>query len=516
MKNFGTKLKAFIKNNALYIICASFLLLANILLIFAFFINGHGYIDGTFPVIIILGIILEILFCTILFFAKKHHWHIEKLFLIMGLSVGSLYVFAIPLSCAPDEIAHFFRIYEISDGYLSTTVREDGLFTGSVQPSNLQFTVSNLVQGKVKYSEIIENLKYYDEGPEDFAANSAGGYSIISYLPHTAGMFIGKTLNLPIIASAYISRMFHLITCIIILYFCIKYIPFLKFFIFFLAFLPMSMQSMASLSADGFLICSTFSLITFILYATFNVDFKVKPKHLLLLLLLCLIVSLGKSIYSPVCLLLFTIPKERFGGMSRKLISIFSLGIITLVTLLLWLRSVPALSSVTDASTQLDTLIHHPFTFIRMLGKTLIVKSPAYLGQIFGRFLEWFTLVLTMVYVVPSGLCFVYLIIKERKNVFISKWFRILSIFAICFAALASFIVMYIQWTPVDSTIIQGVQGRYFMPLLLLVPIIFFPKDKGKKITKKTFFPVYQNNYIYLFIIFESVYALSAAVCFHI
>ena len=516
MKSFGTKLKEFIHKNALYIICAGFLLLANILLIFAFFINRHDHIDGAFPVIISLGVILEILLCTILYYAKKHHWRIEKLFLIMGLSIGSLYTFAIPLSCAPDEIAHFFRIYEISDGYFSTTIREDGLFTGSVQPSNLQFSVSNLVQGRVKYTEIIDNLKYTADGPEDFAANSAGGYSIVSYLPHTVGMFIGKTLNLPIVASAYLSRFFHLIACIITLYFCIKYIPFLKFFIFFLAFLPISMQSMATLSADGFLICSTFALITFILHATFNVDFKIKPKHLLLVLLLCLIVSLGKSIYSPVCLLLFTIPKERFGSMPRKLISIFSLGAITLVTLLLWLKSVPALSSVTDSSTQLDTLIHSPFTFVRMLGETLIVKTPAYLGQIFGRFLEWFNLVLTMVYVVPSGLCFIYLVIKEKKNVFISRWFRILSIFAICFAALASFIVMYIQWTPTDSTIIQGVQGRYFMPLLLLVPIIFFPSDKGKRITKKTSFPVYQNNYIYLFIIFETIYALSAAVCFHI
>ena len=516
MKNFGTRLISFVKTNALYIICGSFLLCTNIILLIATFINYHGFIEGPFFVLLILGIIIELALCLILYFAKKHHWRIERLFLTLGLSVGSLYVFAIPLSCAPDEIAHFFRIYEISDGYLVTTAYEDGVHSGSMQPEGLQYTVSDLVQGKVKYSQFLDKFGYRDEGKESFAVNQAGGYSIVSYIPHVTGMFIGKTLNLPIIVSAYIAKVFHLVACIVILYFCIKYIPFLKFFIFFVAFLPMSMQSMASLSADGFLICCSFSLITFVLHATFTKDFKIKPKHLLLLLLLCLIVSLGKSIYSPVCLLLFTIPKERFGSMPRKLISIFSLGIITFVTLILWMRCMPSLSSVTDSSVQINTLLTNPFAFIKILGKTIIVETPIYLAQIFGRFLEWFNLVLSSVYIIPSMLLSLYIIYRERMHAFISNWFRVLSIFAICFAALASFIVMYIQWTPTDSSTIQGVQGRYFMPLLLLVPLVFFPSAKNKKITKKTSFPVFQNNYIYLFIIFESVYALSAAVCFHI
>ncbi len=516
MKNFGNKLKSFILKNKLYVICAGFLLLANIIILIAVYINYHSVLDDTFKIILTVSIILEIIMCFVLYIARKHHWRIENLFLVLGLSTGLLYAFAIPLSCVPDEIAHFFRIYEISDGYITTTVSDNGLFTGSVQPVNLQLTMSNLVQGKVKYSQIIEKLDYYDEEPEDFAANSAGGYSIISYLPHTVGMFIGKTLNLPIIVSAYIARVFHLVTCIIILYFCIKYLPFLKFFVFYFAFLPMCMQSMASLSADGFLICCSFALITFVLHATFNTSFRIKPKHLLLLLLLCLVISLGKYIYSPICLLLFTIPKERFGNLTRKLITIFSLGIITVVSLLIWLRSVPALSSVTDTSAQINTLVHSPFSFIGILFKTIIVKTPVYAGQIFGRFLEWYTLVLSFAYVIPLFLCFVYIIIKERKNAFISRWFRILSIFAISFAVLASLLIMYIQWTPTDADVIQGVQGRYFMPLFLLIPIITFPAQKNKKITKNTSFPVYQNNYIYLFIIFETVYALSAAVCFHI
>ena len=31
---------------------------------------------------------------------------------------------------------------------------------------------------------------------------------------------------------------------------------------------------------------------------------------------------------------------------------------------------------------------------------------------------------------------------------------------------------LYMQWNPVGSSIIEGVQGRYFLPIMLLVPIM--------------------------------------------
>ena len=94
---------------------------------------------------------------------------------------------------------------------------------------------------------------------------------------------------------------------------------------------------------------------------------------------------------------------------------------------------------------------------------------------------------------------------------------------------------MYIQWTKVDSTLIEGVQGRYFLPLILLVPLLFVQTtQKSPKKSKSTSAKsskaksskleqlvsklptTLENRYMYIFLAFESIYALTAIVCFHI
>jgi len=78
---------------------------------------------------------------------------------------------------------------------------------------------------------------------------------------------------------------------------------------------------------------------------------------------------------------------------------------------------------------------------------------------------------------------------------------------------------MYTGWTKPGETTIDGVQGRYFLPILLLIPLFIIPaKPKSQKLATK---PkpssiINQNYYIYGFFIFESVYAIATITCTHI
>lgn len=530
MKNFGTRLKLLLKANQSYIICASVLFCTNIVLLIITYLKHYTDTQNSLLIIITIGALIEIALCALLYYAKNHHWHIETIFLTFGLSIGTLYVFAIPLSCAPDENTHFFRIYEISKGQLVSEVDPTGQLTGSVQPVNVQNVVNDLYQGSVTYEQLAGKLSIYESDETAFMANTAQGYNVMNYLPHLAGMMFARIFNPPIIVTAYAAKLFHMITCVIILYFCIKYIPFLKRVVFVFAFFPIVMQGMTTLSADGFIISCSIALITYILYATNKKDFRFKAWHSILLLFLCLAVTLGKFIYAPLCLLLFTIPKERFGSIQKKLIVIFSLGIITAITLLSWMMVIPPLSSITDTSAQMNSLISNPFGFIIMLFRSLIVQAPFYIASFYGRYLEWFNLALSIVYIALLAIFTLYLSVNSRKEGAVSKSFKWLSIFAILFAIVTLFLIMYLQWTNTSSEVIGGVQGRYFLPLFLLVPLLIMPtaNKKKKAKTKKYTTPKLitkteqllarrlPDSYMYLFVIFMSVYTLSALVCFHI
>ena len=521
MKNFGTtRFGKFIKKNYKLLILFFSLTLLNIFfLCWSFASNDLAIKSSTFIIMLLSSVFLEIILCIIIFIAKYKSWKIEKIFLILGLIIGVFYVFALPIGRAPDEESHFFRIYEITQGQIFSSASENGIDHGSVQASNIEI-VRDYKENNVKYTDIVNSLSIYpNDDNQSFIKNSASSYSPINYAPHIAGMTLGKVLHLPIFITAYLAKLFNCIICILILYFCIKYIPFLKEFIFLIAFLPITMQAMTSLSADGFITVIAIALVSFILYATYSLKTKFTKKHFIILFALCLILSLSKIVYALLCLLLFTIPKARFGTNKRKLITIFSIGAICFVFLIIWfLLSSTTLNSATDFTNQ-DTLINNPLLFLSILIKSISTNFVIYLTGVFGGYLEWFNIVLSPLYLFPSLVIFILLCQKVRTTFFINKDIRILSIIIFLIITLATFTAMFISWTKPGETTIDGVQGRYFLPILLLIPLAFISskQSKDKTLTKpKPTLTFKQNYYLYGFYIFESIYAITSIACSHL
>ena len=315
MKNYGTKSKliVFLKKYYKSILLFSCLLILNIIfLCINYEIKNLSF--GKNTLFLLLGsVFLVILFCTVIYIAKKKSWKIETIFLILGLSIGLLYVFALPPGRAPDGSSHYYRIYEISSGNLISDISNDGAI-GSMEPTSISL-INDYVENNVTYSDIANDLDLRtNEDDKSFMHTSAYSYNIISYLPHTIGMLIGNLLNLPFLITAYSAKIFNLLACILILYFCIKYIPILKKVLLFLAFLPVTMQAMASLSPDGFTIATSISLISFVLFSIYSKQKKFSSKQLVLLFTICLCLSMCKIAYAPLCLLIFAIPKACFGN----------------------------------------------------------------------------------------------------------------------------------------------------------------------------------------------------------
>ena len=105
-----------------------------------------------------------------------------------------------------------------------------------------------------------------------------------------------------------------------------------------------------------------------------------------------------------------------------------------------------------------------------------------------------------------------------HEKIKISKWIKIGYFICAVLAVFAMYTYMYIYWTTlvtdkVGGNDITGIQGRYYIPLLLLVPIIFnnnlVDKIKNEKVRKlgEKIYNIYDNNFHY-FTIFSLVFAV--------
>ena len=524
MKTSGmTKTKLFFKNNYKILGLCLLLTLLNIFFLCWSFKTYNLTFGKTFILMVAGTIVLEIILCTIIYFSKKKKWKIEKLFLVLSLIIGIIYVFALPVGRAPDEESHFFRIYEITTGHIIPDTAEDGITRGSTEASNIEI-VRDFKENNVKYADVINALSIYpDESDQSFVKNSASGYNPIVYLPHLLGMGIGEGLHLPLLITAYLAKLFNCIACIVILYFCIKYIPLLKEIIFFAAFLPITMQAMTSLSADGFITAIAIAFISFVLYATYSLQKPFTKKHYIVILALCIILSLSKIVYAFLCLLIFAIPKERFGNQKRKLIGIFSIGGICAVILFSWLVLSSSSASSVDPTNQ-NILFSNPLKFLAILVHSLSTHFYLYFNGMLGGYLEWFNITLSPLYLFPSLVILVLLCKKYHDTYKISPTLRILAIFIFSIISLLTFTGMFTQWTKPGETLIDGVQGRYFLPILLLIPLAFMSSQKSQNSkSSTTVAPLSksplnfkQNYYLYCFYIFESVYAITSIACYHL
>lgn len=489
--------------NSKYFILLLVLFLFNASTVF-YIINYTGipFISKRSILIYSLLFLLTILITIVLYKAKKGNWKIEKIFLFFGLILGSFYSIIIPVGNVPDEAAHFWRVYEISELKIFPETDSEGN-TGIYIPNNLKKSVHVFS----KYDGLIGELTTQASDSYDLEKTPADSYSPLNYIPQTIGVWISKILNLPIIPTIYISRVFNMIICVIVLYYCIKYIPIMKKIVFLIAMLPMTMQLISSVSADGSIICAGTALITFVLYSQKKMKRLINWRDLLLLLTLCLILVISKPMYALLCPILFWIPKARFSSNKHKIITIISIGIISFSLVLVRLFLTPTEAKF-DSSIQYNFILSNPINYLLILFSNAILAPEQFINSTIGKNLEWFSVELYSPYILTIFILFVILCLEHETKIKGSfKAFAFFSFFSIVFA---TFSAMFIQWTTPGETIIEGVQGRYFIPILLLIPLACLPTNNP---TKKHLVKPYL---IYAVMAFVNAYALTTIFCSHL
>lgn len=513
MKNFGAKLKTFIKTNyKLLIFIAIFFFLNCIFFSIACFKNDIPIFSKKSIVIMAFITFITIALCVFVFFARKKHLPIEKIFLVIGSTIGLIYLFAIPIGRVPDEPAHIWRAYSIAQGNLLTETQDN--LSGNYLPENIA-NFSNTYTKKA-YTSIGEQLLNPVSEEQTFVKTI--GSNPVDYTPQLVGLVTGRVLHLPMLIMFYLARLCGLAFCITVIYFCLKYIPILKKFLFLLSCLPLTMQTFIGISYDGVIFCSAISIITFIIYTIYKNDFKFRLPHYFMATILSIALIAVKPVYFPICLLLYFIPSRCFKNKKQKILTISSILALTIGAFFIWslLSFVTEPGNGADTAGQISYIMSNPLRYIAILIHNIFDMPFMYITNFSS--LEWLDVQINDFYILGIFIIFIILCMEESLSsgkIKLSKAFCWATFILSIISTVLIFTALYIQWTQVGSHTILGVQTRYVFPVLISIPILCLAIFSNRRLTstKKEIIPL---TYLCIFVVLLSANALTTIMCAHI
>ena len=414
---------------------------------------------------------------------------IYNIYLYMAIILSALYFISLPLLSIPDENGHLIRAYEISEGYMISDKNEDG-YGGRILPTNLYsfdknstfYDIEQVKDIKLDYSE-----KFYK-----FANISL--YSPISYIPQSIGILIGRIVSSNPIFIGYLGRLFNCISIIIITYFAIKFTPIGKRIMLIIALLHMNIHQSISLLPDSMVVALSFALIAFVLYMRYERQCKMESFQIVIMYILGILLSLYKIVYLPFCLLFFLIPKEKFKSNKNYIIHVITMITLVIVLNLGWLiisqGFLIEFQPGVNTAEQIKYILSNPFRYIYVLFCTIIDNGSYYFLTMLGSQMGWLDVYINTSIMYIYAVLIIIISLYDENNIeedIVLKYFMIVVLIII----LLTFTSIYVQWIAVGDTTVSGIQGRYFISLL--VPFLIFSKSKNIIIREN------ENNIKYIY-----------------
>jgi uncharacterized membrane protein len=406
------------------------------------------------------------------------------LYVVTVLFWGVLYSLVFIPFTAPDEYAHFSTAYRISNVLLGQeAVNEEGLVLVREDDARTLSISLDAEAYEDVYSRFFEKNENQEQMGYGYAAMEVANHA---YIPQAIGITIGRICSLGQIPTIYLGRLCNLLFFVLCGYLAICLAPFGKLAFFGVSVLPMTLELVSSLSYDSFAIALAMLFTAYVMHLIWKVP-KVGGKQLLILGILLALLAPCKMVYIPLALLCFLIPQDKFGSKKRfwigaALVAVMMAGGILLVNLdkiLVYVQETEETVDWADAAAgySISYVMSHPLQVLGVLGRTIIQKGPTYVSTMLGGTLGWLEYrinpVITVFLTVWTILTGLFCMETERMGTAgflpsLPKKHKLLSWFICLLVLVLTLLIMLLSWTPLSSLVVEGVQGRYFLPILPL------------------------------------------------
>lgn len=404
---------------------------------------------------------------------------IDNIFFIFFTVIGLSYLFILPMSGAPDEGAHWLRILDIKEGHIIAGYSIDDRHGGDMLSGNARF---NFDVRNGKYSDLNKyiTLNLDKENKIWYEFSNTALYSPISYLFQIPGVILLSLFTDSTLLLMYAGRISAFLFSLLVVSACIKRLPVHKFLVFCIAMMPMFIHQSISLSADTSLNSVSLAASAFIIAVLFNNKNKITKKQIIVCFCLAICISLSKIVYLPLVFLFCLIPITKFESRKQYLLFCISIIVLSFLLNLGWFVYVSSKYKIdfhdgANMNEQLKFIFSNPLGFCKIILKTWVLKFPGYISGYLGSTIGWYI-------EIPSTILYLYLMISIMLMLFekesnLNIPFKKRAILFLITASILCLITAseYLTWTTVGSNQLSGIQGRYFIPsiMILLIAIVY-------------------------------------------
>lgn len=417
---------------------------------------------------------------------KNKKIKVEKIFLIIAILFGGLYLIFIPAILGTDELPHFLRPYQISVGDVIVKHPERN---ETKIPKALDGLVSEHTMSKRYTKEnIFKSVDYSDTKNLWNGDVTSIKYSPIPYLPQIVGFWGARLFKLGALPTMYFVRLINFITWLVISYFSIKLLPTKKIFAVILYTSPAVLSIVSTCSGDAFALSLFLLLISYILNIA-NSKRNLTKKDYILLFLISFGISTYKVFYVLYVLLLLLIPYESFNkDRKRKIIYLSTVIFVSFLADFLWfsLTSINSTIGSNLVSKQINFILNNPLKYFLIFINTYINDIYYYSTNfVAGTEMCYGLAKINQLFILSYLFILILSNFDGSKKNNISRNGRIL----ISLVSLAIFVLvsttLYMDWTSkrvgIGATKIVGIQSRYFLPLIIpIVSMLPYCKKKFK------------------------------------
>lgn len=465
---------------------------------------------------------------------------LHRLYFFCGLVLGLLFQAAMPGLSAPDEVSHYITAYRLSNrlmgkpeltedmglvGVRAEDYRlEDLSGTKTLEIPDDEEPPAEILGSPVRYATYRTIADWDRRYPFDETVVSSGLPDVrttpVMYLPQAAGISLARLLRFRAPALVFLAGFMNLLVFLLLTAEAVRRAPFGKELYFGAGLLPMSLHLASSLSYDAGIIGCIFLFTAEILRLAYGkieggktegAGPVIRFRDLLLIVVLIAVFGPCKLVYSVLVFLFFLIPKERFGK-GRRILSFlvlflaltFSMAAVNTSVIRSYVSAgneekaaVSAAEAGESAGAAVSAeaavkrgypvseLIRRPVFIFRMVCDTFSSQSDELVMGMTGMWLGNLDPLLGLPFFAVLWYLAGLLVLAFRRPGEASPmgagarlWCGLLVLGVVLLTAGA----MLVAWTMRDAQIIEGIQGRYFLPVL---PLLLMLMENGLVVTTK-------------------------------
>lgn len=510
-----------IKEHMKEILCACCVLFMILLFVYYKYLRFDWNSGSTQNILLFTAVFLigvSILLSIILYFC-----HPQKIHLSTGIvvfSVGIVYMCAMPVSMVPDESVHLFTAYHTSNMMMGIDENgcekkgcvmmreEDSLYNHQVY----NYTDENIVSFLSQIGQKSTNENLVASGWDTMYGNE------YLFIPCSLGISVARLLHLNTASLFFLGRLFNFLFYVALSMLAVYLIPFGKLLLSSILTMPMSFQQGMSFSYDVCVNSIAFLSAAIAFKFAYENTKKVNWKKAIPLLFFTFILAKAKGhAYITIALLPYIILFMNHLKYSNKkqtkiiLKTVFvilmtimiGLGIMMIVNNNHLVSYTPSYLSYADAEKySISFLLNHPRYIPRIIFETLFVYGPYYLLTFVGHLLGWLELEISSIYIkIELMILAVFTVFSDTKKITSNK--RTISIIASLISIVFIFAGLLLAWTPINTVLVQGVQGRYFIPVALPL-LLGLGGIKAKKLNLSWFYLV--QNCLVILMTFDMIH----------